>query len=125
MTDKSVLLEQLRIDRSARTPHSRPWRRWLLAVGALLLALALLAGFLRGERPLEVSAVSALAASPGAAASVLDASGYVVARRQATVSSKVTGKVVEVLIEEGRRVEAGQVLARIDASNAAAQLALA
>jgi RND family efflux transporter MFP subunit len=46
--------------------------------------------------------------------SVLDASGYVVARRQATVSAKVTGKVREVLIEEGMRVEQGQELATLD-----------
>ena len=44
----------------------------------------------------------------------MDASGYVIARRQATVSSKVTGRVVEVLVEEGDRVEAGQILARLD-----------
>lgn len=125
MTDKSALLEQLKIDHSARAPRNSPWLRWLL-VGAVLLAGAVLfAGFLRAEKPLEVSAVSAQAAGPGTAASVLDASGYVVARRQATVSSKVTGKVIEVLIEEGRRVEEGQVLARIDDSNAQAQLALA
>src|SRR4030095_9293706 len=49
--------------------------------------------------------------------SVLDATGYVVARRQATVSAKVTGKVIEVFIEEGMRVQEGQVLARLDASN--------
>ncbi|MEM7218812.1 MAG: efflux RND transporter periplasmic adaptor subunit [Pseudomonadota bacterium] len=64
----------------------------------------------------------------GAAArpvSVLDATGYVVARRQATVSSKSTGKVLEVLIEEGDLVAAGQVLARLDASIQQAQLDLA
>jgi len=125
MTDKSVLLEQLKIDHSARTPQRSPWLRWLLAGAAVLVVIGVLAGFLRGDKPLEVTAVSARAAGPGAAASVLDASGYVVARRQATVSSKVTGKVVEVLLEEGRRVEAGQVLARIDDSNAQAQRALA
>lgn len=125
MTDKSVLLEQLKIDHSARTPQRSPWLRWLLAGAAVLVVMGVLAGFLRGDKPLEVTAVSARAAGPGTAASVLDASGYVVARRQATVSSKVTGKVVEVLLEEGRRVEAGQVLARIDDSNAQAQRALA
>ena len=55
---------------------------------------------------------------------MLDATGYVVARRQATVSAKVTGKVVEVFIEEGMRVEEGQVLARLDASIPRAELAL-
>jgi RND family efflux transporter MFP subunit len=57
--------------------------------------------------------------------SVLDASGYVTARRQATVSAKITGKVAEVLIEEGMRVKEGDVLARLDDTEAKAQLALA
>src|SRR5690606_4410827 len=59
------------------------------------------------------------------AASVLDATGYVVARRMATVSAKVTGKVREVLIEEGQHVEAGEVLATLDPVDAAAQRELA
>ena len=56
--------------------------------------------------------------------SVLDATGYVVARRQATVSSKTTGKVVEVLVEEGMYVEEGQLLAQLDDSITRAQLEL-
>ncbi len=58
----------------------------------------------------------ASASNGGSGNSVLDASGYVIARRQATVSAKVTGKVIEVLIEEGLQVEEGQVLARLDDS---------
>jgi multidrug efflux pump subunit AcrA (membrane-fusion protein) len=56
---------------------------------------------------------------------VLNASGYVVARREATVSSKLTGKVVDVLIEEGMEVEEGQVLARLDDANLRARVELA
>ena len=56
---------------------------------------------------------------------LLQASGYVTARRQATVSSKVTGKVIEVNVEEGMRVQAGQVLARLDDTQPRAALALA
>jgi RND family efflux transporter MFP subunit len=63
--------------------------------------------------------------SVAAASSVLDASGYVVARRQATVSSKVTGKVREIFIEEGMRVEQDQVVATLDDATQQAQLALA
>ncbi len=62
------------------------------------------------------------AATPGA---VLNASGYVTARRRATVSSKVTGKVLEVSVEEGHAVKAGQVLARLDDTQARATLAFA
>ena len=90
-----------------------------LAGGLLWLVLA------RAAPPTVRTAV-ARAAGPGAdGGSVLDASGYVTARRQATVSAKVTGKVTEVLIEEGMRVEEGAVLARLDDTEARAQLALA
>ena len=61
----------------------------------------------------------------GTQAAVLNASGYVTARRRATVSSKITGKVVEVNVEEGMAVREGQVLARLDDSTARAALALA
>ena len=61
----------------------------------------------------------------GGSASVLDATGYVVARRMATVSAKITGKVREVLIEEGQHVEAGQVMATLDPIDADAQRDLA
>jgi len=71
---------------------------------------------------------TAVVRSSGGAATertVLNASGYVTARRAATVSSKVTGKVVEVLVEEGLRVQEGQVLARLDDTNVKASLRLA
>lgn len=58
-------------------------------------------------------------------ASVLDATGYVVARLQATVSAKTTGKVREILVEEGMPVRKGQVIARLDDSVERAELALA
>jgi RND family efflux transporter MFP subunit len=63
-----------------------------------------------------------VAIGPG---SILDASGYVVARRQATVSSKITGKVIEVNVEEGMAVQEGQILARLDDATYRAALALA
>ena len=58
-------------------------------------------------------------------AAVLNASGYVTARRRATVSSKVTGKLVEVNVEEGMAVRENQVLARLDDATPRAALALA
>lgn len=122
--DPSALLGQLRIDRDAQAP-SRPRWPWALAL-AVIVAGVVLAVVLRPAPAVRIE--TALVESLGDRAgnnSVLDASGYVVARRQATVSSKVTGKVMQVLIEEGQAVEAGQVLARIDDSNAQTQLALA
>jgi len=69
-----------------------------------------------------VTARGGNAAAPGA---VLNASGYVVARRRATVSSKVTGKVLDVLLEEGQPVREGQILAHLDDTQPRAMLALA
>jgi len=80
----------------------------------------------REQIPVPVRTAQVTEGSGGAGpAAVLNASGYVTARRQSTVSSKVTGKVAEVLVEEGMRVEAGQVLARLDDSQARLALALA
>jgi RND family efflux transporter MFP subunit len=75
------------------------------------------------ERPIEVQTATATERAAGAQAAVLNASGYVTARRRATVSSKITGKVVEVNIEEGMAVREGQVLARHDDSSPRAMLA--
>jgi RND family efflux transporter MFP subunit len=122
--DKSELLKELRIDRSApRRSRSRGW-----GLGALALVLGLAAaGFAwhaaRPGPPTVRVAVARLAGEgPGP---VLDASGYVTARRQATVSAKITGKVTQILIEEGQQVAEGDVLARLDDTEAKAQLSLA
>lgn len=125
------LLKELRIDRSAPPPASsgggRRWG-WLVGIAAVLLGAAVAFGLLR-EDPIPVSVARAEAVqvdgAGAGAASVLDASGYVTARRIATVSSKITGKVEEVLIEEGQRVEAGEVMARLEAVDAEAQRDLA
>jgi len=76
-------------------------------------------------RATEVRTALARELEVGGPRTLLNGSGYVVARREATVSSKVTGKVIEVLLEEGMKVEAGQVLARLDDTNVKANLQLA
>lgn len=125
MDDKSALLGSLKIDRGPiPEPTSTP-RNLLLALAALGLLGALGWWFFKPASAVVVETTVARAVGAGAnAGSVLDASGYVVARRRATVSSKVTGKVMELLIEEGSRVEEGQILARIDDSNLRMQLDL-
>src|SRR5687768_9570812 len=80
--------------------------------------------WLTRERPVEVEVASVTERAAGTQASVLNASGYVTARRRATVSSKVTGKVIEVNVEEGMAVREGQVLARLDDSTLQAGLRL-
>ncbi len=121
--NRSEMLEQLRIDRSGDGP-SRARRRWVLAlVAALVVAVGVGAWFWTRPSPPAVQIAVARSAGQGPAA-VLDASGYVTARRQATVSAKITGKVTEVLIEEGMRVKEGDVLARLDDTEARAQMQL-
>lgn len=129
MSDPKALLSQLKIDRSAQgAPPRARGVRWLgLALGLGLVAAAT-AWWWRAPPVPELEAATARAIATHSAASggsVLDASGYVIARRQATVSSKVTGKITEVRIEEGQRVAAGEVLARIDDANVQAQRRLA
>ena len=143
---KRELLQQLKLDRGAQPQNSGGAMKWLGIAGALV-GVAIGLWYLQSPSstaaavPAEVvtpdpASVATTAANqpatqasrpqePRKVDSVLDATGYVVARRQATVSSKATGKVVEVRIEEGLLVEEGQLLARLDDSIPRAQLALA
>lgn len=117
------LLNELRLERGAVPPPARfnPW--WALVPVLLLLVAGAAWYFGNREKLLEVRTATALSVGTDAASgSVLDASGYVVARRMATVSSKVTGRVQDILIQEGMKVEAGQVMARLDPVDAQAQL---
>ena len=126
MASPSESISQLKIDRSA--PPSAPGNWLLPGIIAAVVVIGLLWWFLgassRGAILVETD-VARTPPSVAAASSVLDASGYVVARRQATVSSKVTGKVLDVFIEEGMRVEKDQVVATLDDATQQAQLALA
>ncbi len=125
MSDLKDELAGLRIERE---PEGRHLGRW---VGWVLFLLVLVAGGyyawrqFSAERPLEVEAATVTTRAAGAQATVLNASGYVTARRRATVSSKITGKVVEVNVEEGMAVKEGQILARLDDTAYRATLALA
>jgi len=126
MSETSDRIQALKIDREAATP-SGSGRLWLLAPA---IVIVLLLGWWFVLRPLAGSILietdtARRPPSIAAASSVLDASGYVVARRQATVSSKLTGKVEEVLVEEGMRVEKDQIVARLDDRTQQAQLELA
>lgn len=118
MTKKTDLLKELQIDRSGETRRGAGVWLWLILV---LILLVLGAGgwwWLGGLRAVSVRTATVQEVSGRANAAVLNASGYVTARRQATVSSKVTGKIAEVMVEEGMNVRQGQILARLDDSTA-------
>jgi RND family efflux transporter MFP subunit len=118
-------LNDLRIERKVK-PDSGS-RVWVVVLVAFLVLLAV-GGIwrLHGPKPVEVAmAVARESDGGGSERTVLNASGYVTARRAATVSSKITGKVTEVLIEEGMRVRQDQVLARLDDTNVRTSLRMA
>ncbi|MBV8803791.1 MAG: biotin/lipoyl-binding protein, partial [Sinobacteraceae bacterium] len=127
--EKGALLHQLRIDRGQRDEAATETRRWPWLVGGALVLLLIAGGvwFLEARQP-AVTVHTTMAqpmASGGPSASVLDATGYVTARREATVSAQITGKLTEVLIEEGDHVKEGQVLAHLDDTSQRAGLAQA
>ncbi len=124
MTDKKELLKELRIERDAGSRSAgRGWVWLLLALPLLLLAVG--GWWFRGPQAASVSVVTVRESGGASASPVLNASGYVTARRQATVSSQITGRIREVLVEEGMRVQEGQVLARLDDATASVNLELA
>jgi HlyD family secretion protein len=128
MTDLSTDLAALRIP-----SEDRGGRRGPGAIVAGIIALLLVVGAgvwfyparLQAARVKVAAAAAPQAAGSTGAPAVLNASGYVTARRRATVSSKVTGKVLDVLVEEGHPVREGQVLAHLDDTQARAALNLA
>jgi len=140
VNDKSELLNALRIDRAPQPVATRSTRWSVMAVGAVMAAaLAGVAWFAIPPRTLPAFASSILPAqaqavrvavarslstdnSSVAGGALLEATGYVVARRAATVGPKIAGRIKDVLIEEGMHVEQGQVIAHLDDSNANAAL---
>lgn len=125
MTDRDDLLDNLKIDRTEVTKSNK--HLWWLLVIAMIATAGLIAWyFLTRETIPTVQTVLVKQASPRVTeGSVLNTSGYVVARRQATVSSRIAGRVESVLVEEGMEVEKGQLLATLDADLRKAQFEVA
>ncbi len=122
-------LGSLRIDRSAPGTGSGLGKRLIYIGAAVVLVVGAGIGLWLwlGGKTTEVTTVVAEADSTGPSLgnSVLNASGYVVARRMATVSSKVTGKIEEIFVEEGMAVKKNQVLAKLDPVNIETVLVMA
>jgi HlyD family secretion protein len=122
--DKSSLLDSLKIERAAPVRHKGGPPPW--AYAAIVVAVIVAGGagwYFWPDNSVPVHAVTAQALGGGGATGTgLDASGYVVARRQATLSAKILGKVTEVNFEEGQAVKAGQIVAKLDDSNFSAAL---
>ncbi|HTB64133.1 MAG TPA: biotin/lipoyl-binding protein, partial [Opitutales bacterium] len=115
-------IEGLRIDRS-RAPKASS-KGWIVWVVLLIVLTGGGAGAWLMAQPKSIVVHTALArvATAQSDHTLLNASGYVTARRQSTISSKDTGKVIDVLVEEGMKVTEGQVLAHLDATNVQAGL---
>jgi RND family efflux transporter MFP subunit len=124
VSDLQQDLAALRIERAPERVRSNRWVAWVIVLLLLGGAGAGAWVWLTREKPVEVQTAAVTDRAAGTQAAVLNASGYVTARRRATVSSKITGKVIEVNVEEGMRVQEGQVLARLDDSSPRATLAL-
>ena len=129
--NKSDLLNELRIGKEHRDDHTGGGTRWP-RIAASLAAVLVVAGVVgwyfvsNSAKAFEVEAATATAPTAGGVdTSVLQATGYVTARRSATVSAQITGTLIDVLIEEGDRVEKGQVLARLESTQQQAYLAQA
>ena len=125
MPDLKQELAALRLEREPESHASRRWVGWVVLAVLLVIGGAGAWWWFSRERPIEVEIAAVSSRQKGAQASVLNATGYVTARRRATVSSKITGKVVQVNIEEGMAVREGQVLARLDDETQRAAVALA
>jgi HlyD family secretion protein len=136
--NRTTLLRSLAIDREKSEPSRSRRPFWPILVLALLLAAAATIGSVWLLSPVVFAgrpAAPTTAASPplpvpdaqaqvSSAKPVLAASGYVVARRKATIAAEITGKVVRVLIEEGMVVEVNQIVAQLDSRLAETDLAL-
>jgi RND family efflux transporter MFP subunit len=123
MPDLHEDLAALRLDRQPDRPR-RGWIAWL-AIPIVVCAAGIgLWTWVTRERPTQVETATVSERAAGSQATVLNAAGYVTARRRATVASKITGKLIEVNVEEGMAVREGQVLARLDDATLRATLGL-
>jgi len=118
-------LSRLRIERApAAAPRlKRSWGR--LALIGVVLAAAIAFGVTRYAAPVPVETVSVTLAYPSQNFTLLNATGYVVPQRKASLSSKATGRLEWLGVLEGSRVKAGEVIAKLESRDVQATLAQA
>ncbi|MGA1840897.1 MAG: efflux RND transporter periplasmic adaptor subunit [bacterium] len=115
-------LEILRIDPDLRE-DTHQYKGWVFSViVALIIGISFLVVYWRKRMPLKVEVIVARSTMSGQNRVILTASGYVEARRKATIASKITGRIKELYFEEGMKVHQDQILTQLDDSEARAQI---
>ncbi len=116
-------LSRLAIDRGAAVPRRRRplWKRWWVWAIAVIALAAIAVGVGRRNAPQPVEIATVAAAYPSTSVSALNATGRVVAARRASVSSKGTGRLEWLGVQEGQRVKEGDIIARLENRDVAAQ----
>jgi RND family efflux transporter MFP subunit len=116
-------IAKLRIDKSEKILKPNRRRKRLLVIAALIMLLLIAGGLYYSGIVVPAISVDVTTVSrvyPSQSISILNASGYIVAQRKASVASKVTGRLVELMVEEGSRVKQGQVIARMENADVSA-----
>jgi len=114
-------LSKLKIDRSLAPIQTRRRRKWWWLVALVVLAAGAGAWYALNPRSITVQTTPIVTTYPSQQFVVLNSSGYVVAQRKAAISSKASGRLEWLGVAEGSRVKAGDIIARLDARDVAAQ----
>ncbi len=116
-------LSSLRIDRQSEYRPPRKWWRWVIGLSIIPILVIVYLLVMRQVAPgVSVQVGTATLLSGSQAQALLTASGYVVAQRQAAVSSKATGRLEYIGVVEGDKVKTGEVIARLENADIAAEL---
>jgi HlyD family secretion protein len=110
----STDLSSLRIERRSSARPRRQRRRWAGAIVVVSIIVAAAAASARYLGSVTVETAAVTTAFPSQALTTLNATGYVVAQRQAAVASKATGRLAWLGVVEGSTVKSGEVIARLE-----------
>jgi HlyD family secretion protein len=115
-------LSKLQIDRGAKSFGAKRRPRWVkwTAGAAVAISIAVLAAFRSATSPVTVDTANVTSAFPSQSFTVLNATGRVVAWRKAAISTKATGRLEWLGVQEGSRVKSGEVIARLESLDVAA-----